>query len=170
MMAREWMFRRCFGILSLLGLAISAPVFAQKTDAETLADNMPVVQLWPDTTLAVTYKPYFDCFVQAVGNGHGSMLEKDADVSEVSGRAQARCTEQKVSANIVADRHLAAIQPALPQQTRINLLAKYRRQMGFFALAEWYKSNGRYVEFQSYLERSGRSDKRGHVPVMLSAE
>ena len=164
------MCRRYVGIFSLFGLAMSAPGLAQKTDAEILAENMPAIQLWSDPKLTATYKPYFDCFADAVGNGHGSKLENDADVSEAANRAQARCAEQKGSSTVLADRHLGMIKPTLSQQARADLSTKYRRQMGFFAVAEWYRSNGRYAQFQRYLKRTGRSGKRGHVPVLLSAE
>jgi hypothetical protein len=97
-------------------------------------------------------------------------LENDTDVSEAASRARARCAKQKDSSIGLADRHLGVIKPTLSQQARSDLSAKYRRQMGFFAVAEWYRSNGRYAQFQRYLERSGRSEKRGHLSVMLSAE
>ena len=164
------MLRRYFGIFSVLGLAMAAQGLAQKSDAETLAENMPVMQLWSNPKLAATYKPYFDCFAEALGNGGGSTLVNDTDVSEAASRAQARCGEQKGSSTVLADRHLTALKPGLPQQVRADILAKYRRQMGFFAVAEWYRSNGRYSQFQSYLERGGRSAKRGHIPVMFSPE
>ena len=85
------MLRRYFGIFSVLGLAMAAPGLAQKSDAETLAENMPVMQLWSNPKLAATYKPYFDCFAEALGNGGGSTLVNDTDVSEAASRAPWQC-------------------------------------------------------------------------------
>lgn len=163
------MVRRCIGMFALLGLFMPSAGWG-KSDADILSENMPAIQLWSDTKLGATYRPYFCCFAQTVGSGRGSKLQTDADVLETVIQAQTSCAEQKGRSTALADHYLATIKPTLSEEERAGLLARYRRQMGLFAVAEWYRSNGRSAQFKRYLERTGRSGKHGHVPVLLSAE
>lgn len=156
-------------LVAVLGIAPPA-AWCQNTNADVLRENEPAIRLWSDPELSAAYRPYFDCYAQAVGNGPGSSWARDADVVEASTRAQAICADQKRSSLIAADRYLASFRPNLTERERGDLLMRYRRQMGFFALAQWCKSNGHEKRLKNYLKRTGRSAKSGRTAIMLTIQ
>jgi hypothetical protein len=164
------MVRAIAYMVVVIAVAATSSVRAEKTDAQVLAENMPAMEMWADQRLKSIYKPYFDCFSRAVETGAGSDLQDDSQVSKLSNDAQMHCLVEKRQTTSEANCYIASVKPNLTQSERDDLLLRYRRQMGLFALIERYRARGRSRQFQAYLERIGRTARAGKPIVLLKVE
>ncbi len=157
----------------LLALALLNPAWAassQQTDAEVLAEKLPSMELWSDDRLKAIYAPYLECYARSVESGKESHLRDDPAVLRSLEVARERCLRPKHQSNVAGSEYLASFKPMLSESERETLLRHFRRQMGFFALADRYRRRGRISVFQAYLQRLGKEARLGRSPTVLTAE
>jgi hypothetical protein len=156
--------------IAVLALTVPACANAQNGDAQVLADNMPAMELQTDATISSAYKPYLDCYARTIESGPGSSLTDDGEARETLQRAAEHCTASKQTGTDLAASHLTSSKPEMSEGQRNDLLTRYRRQQGVFALINRYRERGRSHLLQAYFERIGRAERENRTFVMLSAE
>lgn len=164
------MLRNAVILIATLALTVPVCANAQNNDAQVLADNMPAMELQADTTISSAYKAYLDCYARTIESGPGSSLTDDREARETLQRAGMHCAASKQTGTDLAASHLASIKPEMSEGQRNDLLTRYRRQQGVFALINRYRERGRSHLLQAYFARIGRAERENRSFVALSAE
>jgi transposase len=131
---------------------------------------MPAMELQTDATIYSAYKPYLDCYARTIESGPGSRLTDDGEAREALQRAAEHCAASKQIGTDLAASHLTSSKPEMSERQRNNILTRYRRQQGVFALINRYRERGRSHLLQAYFARIGRAGRENRTFVMLSAE
>lgn len=158
--------------LSIVMLASSAAsgAMSQVADdnAAVLRRSLPSFELAANPQMEAAFKPYVECYSNAVERSPYSELRDDEEVRSAEKRARERCGTVGASAMTSADLRAATLSPGMSSEERERTLRNVRRQLAIFGLIRRYAKTRRAVVFQSYLERVGRQGRAGRAVEMLT--